>query len=231
VGRAPEDVADDDDLQFSLEQEAAHNQQINNRLIEGRAARLTAAGAFRVQVGNNDFERAYHPKFGDKVHAVGRVEHGGRVFDADGREFPTKHVLPVAAGTEEAHTAGLGPGSAQKEERERAAIEPFRAQILAHVGTGKYLHEMARYMDLIGLKPILKHGLNYKKVLLLLGLDIDARTRVTRPAAAAPAAPAAAPAAARLRLNFKQAAPLILPPAAASRLRLHGKQAVSTAAA
>jgi hypothetical protein len=111
-------------------------------------------------------------------------------------------------------------GNALIERKNQDVLAPFRDRVRAHVGEGKWIHEMAEYMKGIGMQPLLKGALNYKKALLSFGLHVDDKGRVTdpdhvpAPAAVAPAAPAAAafdaaprpvlaPAEARRRLNVK----------------------------
>jgi hypothetical protein len=84
---------------------------------------------------------------------------------------------------------------------------------------------MAEYMKSIGMQPLLKGALNYKKAVLSFGLRVDDRGRVTdpdhvpaAPAAVAPAAPAAA--------AFDAAPRPVLAPAEARR-RLNGKTRAS----
>ena len=74
IGRAPDDVAGDDDLKFSLEKKAANDIAFNTAKIEKRASRLTALGGFRVEEHPKDFERSFNPRYKDKVQKVGQVK-------------------------------------------------------------------------------------------------------------------------------------------------------------
>jgi hypothetical protein len=46
------------------------------------------------------------------------------------------------------------------------------------VGPEKWIHEVAEKMKSLGMTPLPK-GLNFKKALLLLGFNIDAKGKVT----------------------------------------------------
>ena len=72
IGRAPDDVEGDADLQFHLRERAAENIQKNQTLIQARAAALQRLGGFRNELGHQPrgFERSFKPRYGDDVHIV-----------------------------------------------------------------------------------------------------------------------------------------------------------------
>ena len=179
IGRAPDDVAGDNDLRFLLEKRAANAIAFNTAKIEKRASRLTALGGFREEEHPKDFERSFNPRYKDEVHKVGRVE-GPWVTDDQGHLFTTRHVMAVHPGSAPIDTTGMRGGSEQTNKLRLDSIEPFRARIIAHVGAGKWEFEVAAYMKSLGMQPLMKNGMNYRKALVLLGLSVDAKGRVTK---------------------------------------------------
>jgi hypothetical protein len=225
VGRSPDQVAGDQVLQFQLRRKEADAAVHNASLIHKRDAKLVEEGAFREQLPMREHQRSYQPRYGNEVHEVTAV-HLGQVVDGAGRVWSTRHVLAVPSGSAPAtHTEGMHGGNALIERKNRDALAPYRDRVRAHVGEGKWIHEMAEYMKSLGMQPLMKGALNYKKAVLSFGLRVDDRGRVTdpdhvpaAPAAVAPVAPAAAgpsaafdaaprpvlaPAEARRRLNVK----------------------------
>jgi len=180
IGRAPDDVADDKDLQFSLEERAANNIAFNTAKIEKRADRLTSLGAFRVEEHPKDFQRSFNPTYKDEVHKIGEVN-GPFVTDEHGQLFPTRHVLAVHPDSTAIDTTGMRSGSEQTNRLRLESLEPFRAAIEQYVGDGKWEFEVAAHMKTLGMSPLMKNGMNFRKALLLLGYSVDARSRVTKP--------------------------------------------------
>ena len=204
IGHVPDDVSDDEDLQFNLKQKAAHDLQHNEALIEKRGARLQKLGAFRNELGHQPrgFERSFKPRYDDEVHKVSKVI-GGRVYSETGQGFPTRHVLAVPESSTAVNTEGLRGGSEQTDRLRFQILEPYKQRIATFLGDlGKYEHEVTTYMKEIGMEPLMIQGLSYRKALRVLGFTVHGNARgsgkqlVTRPqAAAAPAAPVpAAPA-------------------------------------
>ena len=215
-GRTPEEVKDDPELQFMLRRANSEAMVRNSALINARDKKLVEKGAFRVQDPNRFFGRSYQPRYGNEVHEVQEVK-GGVAVDTEGKVFKTRHTLAVPSGSAPAsHTEEMRGGSALIERKQREAIAPFKERVLAHLGAGpKWLHEMAEYMKLVGMTPLMKSGLNYKKALTLFGLHVDERGKVTPAESARP------------RLAPAQAAAALAAPAV--RRRLVGKQPGVTA--
>ena len=179
----------------------------------------------------NKFERAYQPRYGDKVHRVAIVK-GGTAVDETGKEYPTRHLLPVRPESTSVSIEGLHGGSARIDRVRLQSLEPYRARIDAFVALGgKTENEVVRFMkELDGLEALTNAGFRFRNMLQLLGFSTGAGrgssthvvTRLAQPlpAGASAAAPVAAPV--RPRLVGKQA-----PPAAPAlpRRRLNGKQA------
>ena len=231
IGRAPGDVKRDKDLQFTLKTIAADGLQKNEANIENRGNRLQKLGGFRNELAHQPrgFERSFKPKYGDEVHSVSKVI-GGTVYSETGKAYPTRHVLAVPSATEDVNTEGMHGGSDQTDRLRLQILEPYKDRISNFLGIlGKFEFEVVNYMKQIGMEPLMKQGLSYRKSLRLLGFTVHGNARgsgkhlVTRDAQA-PAAP------------VPQAAPAprsrpILPPAQAAaalaapvRRRTMGKQ-------
>jgi Integrase core domain len=176
VGRAPEDVKDDEDLQFILTKKAADNIQTNQALLQGRAARLERLGAFRDELPHKGFERSFQPRYGDEVHAVDLVK-GGTVY-SDGKAYPTRHVLAVPAHSNVTSAASMQGGSHQTDRFRLRQLEPFANELDLFLQNGRWLHEAAEHMKKLGVPS--GRGLTYKKALQLLGYDVAPNGWVTR---------------------------------------------------
>ena len=229
IGRAPDDVRDDETLQFDLRWQAGKDMEHNHALISARGRRLESFGNFRVEEPQNKFERSFHPRFSDKIHKIREVK-GPYVIDEDGQQFPTRHVQGVPGGSGNIDTEGMRGGSDQTDRLRLQTIEPFKQRIATYLGDlGKYEHEVASYMKEIGMEPLMVQGLNYRKALRLLGFTVQGNARgsgkqlVTRPAQAAPAADPDVVAAPKRRLIDPAAAAAALS-APSVRRRVVGKQ-------
>ena len=225
IGRAPAEVYGDADLTFNLQLKAAHDIQRNSKLIEKRADRLKNLGAFRDELAQkNKFERAYQPRYGDTVRRVASVK-GGTVVDETGKQFPTRHVLPVRPESTAVSTEGLHGGSARIDRVRLESLEPYRARIEAFVATGgKTENEVVRYMkELDGLEALTNAGFRFRNMLQLLGFSTGTGRGSSTHIVTRLGAPVPAPAPVRRRLTGKQPPPgaPVAPPV---RRRLVGKQ-------
>jgi len=238
-GRAPEDVEDDQELQFALRRANSEAMVHNANVLRARDDKLNASGAFRVQDARRTFGRSYQPRYSDEVHEVSKAE-GGFVKDEEGNVFKSRHTLAVPSGSANAtHTEEMRGGSAQTDRLQSAAVAPFKQRVLDFIGDGpKWVHEMAEHMKAIGMQPLMRNGLNYKKTLIIFGLRVSDRGEVTVPndLRAAPAAPPPAPAPAapppepevtRFRIRGKQ--PPVAPAAAAAALAVRRRRGFKSA--
>ena len=123
----------------------------NDALIQARAARLTKYGHFRVEQPQNKFERSFHPRYSDEVHAIQRVK-GPWVQDEGGGQFPTRHAQAVPANGAPINTDGMNGGSEQTDRLRQQILEPYKARIANFIGDlGKFkirggkLHEGNRH--------------------------------------------------------------------------------------
>ena len=228
VGRAPDDVASDDNLKFILKEQAADNIQHNQALIEARGRKLTKSGGFRAELPHQPrgFERSFKPRYSDEVHRVSKVV-GGVVYSESGQAFPSRHTLAVPAATAGVATGGMHGGSDQTDRLRLQLLEPFKQRIADFLGDlGKFEFEVANYMKEIGMAKLMTSGLSYRKALTLLGFTVHGNARgsgkqlVTRPAQNAAPEIMAAPL--RRRIDpAAAAAALAAPPV---RRRVVGKQ-------
>ena len=95
---APDDVPDSKKLQFAMKWQGIEDREHNESNIAKRGQRLEREGTFRVEERVDKMTRGFKPRFGDKVHTVGRVE-GPTVVDGEGARFSTKFVQPVPPGS------------------------------------------------------------------------------------------------------------------------------------
>jgi hypothetical protein len=178
IGRAPADIAEDDDARFLLKEKTAEGFQTNQKQLQKRATALEREGAFRdeLPVKKRGLERSFEPKFSDEVYRVDKVV-GGTVF-AGGKAFSTRHVAPVPLASAPVNTAPLRGRNVQQGQANLAALEPFSAQIKNFVDTGKWLGDIATHMK--GLSIRLR-GINFKKALQMLGYRVADNGWVTLP--------------------------------------------------
>jgi hypothetical protein len=178
MNAAPNEVSEDEDLQFLLEEKAAQGLQHNQNLALDRGAQLERRGAFREELPRQGrgFERNFRPRFSGEVHNVSKVL-GTTVF-SDGKAYPTRHVLPAAARSENVDIGGLTGGSEQVNKARLDALEPFKEQLVAFLGNGKWLHEMAAEMVRLKVPGLRKNGFSPKKALLLLGFHVAENGKV-----------------------------------------------------
>ena len=198
-GRTPNEVHSDGALQFALQKEAAQDLQHNSDLVTKRDNRLVNAGHFREELPAQKFRRGFQVKYGDKVHVVQSVL-ANHVIDEEGKEFVTRHVLPVPAGSSDTNVGAASKAVAPADEKKKAALQPFKQRLSDFLGeVGKYEFEVVNYMKELGMGPLMVHGLSYRRAMQLLGFTVHGNARgsgkqlVTRPhapAAPVPAAPA-----------------------------------------
>jgi hypothetical protein len=150
----------------------------NAAIVQKRGEALAAKGAFRTPVPHKLGLRSYQAHYGDAVHEVGQI-HGNKVTDAAGAEFNTRDVLGVPSGSAAAtHTTGMHGGSVLINRLNLETLAPFKDRILAFVGAGRWIHEVADYMKSIHVP--LPRGVNFKRALVLLGLHVDEKGVVSK---------------------------------------------------
>jgi hypothetical protein len=143
VGRTPEEVKDDSELQFQLRRANSRAMMHNTAVIHHRDLRLRAKGAFRVHEPIRSFARSYQARYSDKVHAIREIK-DGHVKDTEGNVFKSRYVLPMPAGSANAaNTKELRGGSAQTDRLRLEALKPFKERILEFVGPEKWIHDVA----------------------------------------------------------------------------------------
>jgi hypothetical protein len=96
-GDSPEEVKDDPEVQFLLQQGQAKNFRHNTRLTEQRQARLESDGAFRAPLpgSTSKFERSFRATYGEALRP--QSIRGGMVTATDGTRQALKQIrtLPV----------------------------------------------------------------------------------------------------------------------------------------
>ena len=133
-GSAPNDVKDNDVLQFRLKEQGADDRDHNVEINEKRAAQLKRDGAFRVEQPVTKFERSFKPRFSDEVHKVAHID-GGRVTDTKGAVHPTKfvHPVPATSANTQPRDQYVRRGSAQVDAKRRQILQPFVNTVLAEI--------------------------------------------------------------------------------------------------
>ena len=136
LGEAPNSVAGNDQLQFHLLKDAAHDLQHNQVIVQQREKRLTDMGAYRTQEKPRKFERSFQPRYSGAVHTLDRIERGEAV-STDGARHNPKFVLPVPRGSaavlSERHSR---TGSAQVEDKKRRILGEYARKVARHFGEG-----------------------------------------------------------------------------------------------
>jgi hypothetical protein len=180
-GRAPEEVPDDQELQFSLRRKNAEAAVHSANVIKARDDKLLGLGGFRVKDPKRTFARSFQPRYGDEVHQVVHAQ-DGIVLDTKGEVYRSKLTQAVPSSSEAVRTQGLRGGSVLLQRKDSAALEPFKQRILDFVTPeGKWEFEVAGHMKSLGMESVMKRGLNFRKALLLLGFKVDSRGRVAPP--------------------------------------------------
>ena len=117
LGEAPNSVPSNKQLQFHLQKQAAYDLQHNHIIRNQRERRLEESGAYRIQEKPKKFERSFHPRYGDTVHTLAKIE-DGQAVSTDGARHKPKIVLPVPRGSSSVRT---GPFA-------RWGVRPSRSQ-------------------------------------------------------------------------------------------------------
>ena len=182
IGRAPEDIGEDDDAKFLLTEKAAAGIQHNQKEIEARGKKLEQAGGFRDELPRlgRGRERAFKPKWSDKVHPVDDVV-GGTVFSG-AESYPTRHALAVPRASADVNTKALGAGNTQMDRLRLEKLQPYKDAIKNFVGAERWLGDVANHMRVaLGMGAVLSNGLLPKKALQLLGYRVEPNGKVRPP--------------------------------------------------
>jgi hypothetical protein len=94
-GDSPEEVKDDPEVQFLLQQDQAKNFRHNAKLTEQRQARLESDGAFRAPLpgSTSKFKRSFRATYGEALRP--RSVQGGMVTATDGSRHALKAIRTV----------------------------------------------------------------------------------------------------------------------------------------
>ena len=126
-GEEPRDVANNDDIRFSLKKEAAEDAAENAEMIQARQTALEKAGAYRVHQPPSGGlrQRADKPSWSE-IRYVKDFPTPGTVRDTEDRETLTKLTRPVSSKTNEAKLPKYASkGSAQVDAARKRALGPY----------------------------------------------------------------------------------------------------------
>ena len=127
---APNDVEDNDILQFARKKQGSIDMETNRQLTRDRVNKLVDKGAFRVELKAPIFTRGFKPRYGDQID-TGRDIKGGRVIAESGKQHPLTYVQPVSATSTRATAQAPSQGSAQHSVRARRELLPFANRVHA----------------------------------------------------------------------------------------------------
>ncbi len=131
----PNEVAGNDQLRFALRYDNAQKMEHNFDRMTKRQENLQRAGGYRTLLNPLSFRRrAGQPNWSQQVHTIQSME-GTRVTDDAGAVAQTKLVQPVPTdSTEVAYRPYMTGGSAQVDDRRRAAMSRFVAKLKTELG-------------------------------------------------------------------------------------------------
>jgi len=95
LGDAPDEVREDDEVKFQLQQRQARNFKHNQDLTQRRQAELDGTKTFRPQLAVAKFKRGHQATYGD-VTKVRDIQ-GGIVTDTEGKRHDLKRIRIVPA--------------------------------------------------------------------------------------------------------------------------------------
>ena len=124
-GDSPEEVKDDPEVQFLLQQDQAKNFRHNDKLTEQRQARLESDGAFRAPLpgSTSKFKRSFRATYGEALRP--RSVHGGIVTATDGSRHALKQIrtVPVDSSRADPAFAENTAGPARKRQKGAAILD------------------------------------------------------------------------------------------------------------
>ena len=135
LGVAPEAVAHNDDIRFSLRLKNAEMTADNQEKAKTRQERLEAMGAFRVYVEQaGPRARGDKPRWSLEVHQVKNFPSLGQVRDTDNQSFMTNLTLPVEGASQVSLPAYATRGSFQIDEKRWKKLARFVERLRAFDG-------------------------------------------------------------------------------------------------
>jgi len=136
MGSAPNDVKTSPELQYKLEKQNGNKLKFNNDKWRQKAGKLRDAGAFRVPLPRDTWERIDAPKFSGEVHDVVNLK-GSHVTDGT-ESYPVKTSLAVPAGSVDI-SIGIeaGPGGGRRA-RQREMLQDFARNLKGMLPSAGY---------------------------------------------------------------------------------------------
>ena len=125
MGREPEDVAYNMDMQLMLRKKNERYYEINKKQITERAVKLEAAGKYITLLNRGKFHCGWQPNWFDKVHTVVSTD-SDKVKDIAGQDSLTRNALPIASFTEVEPARQIeSVGNVETDRRQRTLLQPF----------------------------------------------------------------------------------------------------------
>ena len=123
-GSAPNEVKDDEALQFKIRQQNGFKMVRNAKQLKQRQDRLNDHGYFRAQLPKQTFVRGHKPKYSSIVYKADEIKNNQVI--SGGKTFEISKVLPVPSGSARVDVpAAIVRGSAQTEAFRREKMERF----------------------------------------------------------------------------------------------------------
>ena len=135
MNAAPNEVKKSPVLQYELEKQAGYDTAHNVALVEGRANRLSDAGAFRTLEPRSTWNRAGQARYSEKVHVVAGIG-SKNVISTEGVDVPIRNVKPVPkdSSSDVKVPSELKPGRPIREAGAREALRPFAVALKGMLG-------------------------------------------------------------------------------------------------
>jgi hypothetical protein len=149
-GDEPNEVKTNKIVEFHALQDNARKIDKNQAVIANLKDRLEATGSFRALLPRSAWTRAFTPKYSSEVLKVESIQ-GTSVKATNGKTYTLNKVTPVnAASTDLKMPRALQAGSAARDEKIRAAVQPFEARIKGFLGgETKTLTQVSKHMKTI----------------------------------------------------------------------------------
>lgn len=166
---------------FHSYQDNARKIEQNQKVTEGKAARLEATGAFRYQLLKQSFTRSFKPRWSSEVLKVDNIQ-GSSVKATNGRTFSLNKVLPVDSGSKDYKVpATLAKGSAARDQNTKSELQPFEARLKAFLGNGSrtltetsvYLKSLDGWEQALTKRRLNRHGGTAAALRLMSGFKIE----------------------------------------------------------
>jgi hypothetical protein len=130
-GDSPEEVKDDPEVQFLLQQDQAKNFRHNTKLTEQRQARLESDGAFRAPLpgSTSKFKRSLRATYGETLRP--QSIRGGIVTATDGSRHALKQIRTVPMDSSRADPSfGENTAGPARKRKKGAPILDVLAEVL-----------------------------------------------------------------------------------------------------